>query len=280
MSMRRIAAQLGVALSSVSLWVRDVELPSDEPPPPPPAPDEPVKHCPRCSADLPVSAFNRSGEGRQHWCRDCFRTYFRDRGDLHRRQSREARARRQEPGRALVREHLRSHPCIDCGEDEMLVLEFDHHLGGKVASVGQLLTRAASLERIREEIARCEVVCVNCHRRRTARRAGTFRATRVPPQGWNAYQRRNNAFLLEVLDGSSCIDCGEDDPIVLDFDHIGDKRANVSRLALGCSLAVLQAEIARCEVRCSNCHRLRTLATRGSWRADDDWVAGLHDAVP
>lgn len=54
-----------------------------------------------------------------------------------------------------------------------------------------------------------------------------------------------------------CIDCGEGDPIVLDFDHVRDiKRANVADgVARGWSIVSLDAEITKCEVRCANCHR-------------------------
>jgi hypothetical protein len=177
-----------------------------------------------------------------------------------------------------LREHLRAHPCADCGEDEFLVLEFDHHAGGKLAEVAGLLSTCARLERVRDEVARCEVVCANCHRRRTARRACSFRATREFPASWEPYQRRNHALLLGLLDRSSCVDCGERDPITLDFDHVGAKRANVSRLASACSLRTLEAEIAQCEIRCANCHRMKTFTTRACWRADDDhWAAALFE---
>jgi hypothetical protein len=283
-SVRWIAAHLGVAKSSVSVWVRDVEKPPPVALPSlPPAraePDDatgPTKHCPKCARDLPLTRFNRNGDGRQHWCRDCFRAYFRDRADKHREQSRAARERRREPAREFIRDHLAQHCCADCGEDEVLVLEFDHHDGRKTAGVAKLLAEAARLERIRAEVERCEVVCVNCHRRRTARRMRSFRVTRVFAESWEPYQRRNQSFLLEVLERSSCVDCGERDPVVLDFDHVAAKRANVSRLALGCSLRALQAEIAACQIRCSNCHRLKTLTSRPCWRAGDDhWAALLH----
>jgi hypothetical protein len=69
-----------------------------------------------------------------------------------------------------LRAYLREHPCTDCGEPDIVVLEFDH-LRDKTANVSQLV-RHASWARVLEEIAKCEVACANCHRRRTARRAG------------------------------------------------------------------------------------------------------------
>jgi hypothetical protein len=65
------------------------------------------------------------------------------------------------------------------------------------------------------------------------------------------------------LEGSGCADCGLRDMCVLDFDHVGPKQANVVWLAnSGCRLERLIAEIERCEVRCANCHRRRTVHQR------------------
>jgi hypothetical protein len=63
-----------------------------------------------------------------------------------------------------------------------------------------------------------------------------------------------------------CIDCGESDPVCLDFDHVqGDKRGSVSRLiSNNVSLSAIQNEVAKCMVRCANCHRKMT-ARRGGW---------------
>lgn len=71
--------------------------------------------------------------------------------------------------------YLQEHPCRDCGETDPVVLDFDHLPGQEkrfeIARAVNASTRAWST--IRVEIAKCEVVCANCHRRRTARRAGS-----------------------------------------------------------------------------------------------------------
>lgn len=64
-----------------------------------------------------------------------------------------------------------SGPCIDC---EMsyppYVLDYDHVRGRKILAVSEMLTRGFSKARILEEIAKCELVCSNCHRIRTHKR--------------------------------------------------------------------------------------------------------------
>jgi hypothetical protein len=72
-------------------------------------------------------------------------------------------------------EYSRSHPCVDCGETDPVVLEFDH-LADKSFNIGQALPYRR-WKAVLDEIAKCEVVCANCHRRRTGRRKGSVRAT-------------------------------------------------------------------------------------------------------
>lgn len=71
---------------------------------------------------------------------------------------------------------------------------------------------------------------------------------------------RNIQFLVEYLKTHSCIDCDESNPLVLEFDHVrGKKLERVSSLvSTGKSLKSIKAEIAKCEVRCANCHRIKT----------------------
>jgi hypothetical protein len=75
------------------------------------------------------------------------------------------------------------------------------------------------------------------------------------------YMKRNRAFMIEYLTSHPCVDCGEGNPIVLEFDHVrGEKRGNISEIvSAGWSLAYLAEEIAKCDVRCANCHRIRTV---------------------
>ena len=72
---------------------------------------------------------------------------------------------------------FKDQPCSDCGETDPLVLEFDH-IEAKRFSVSQGI-RDRSWQSVMDEIAKCEVVCANCHRRRTARRGGFARSAAV-----------------------------------------------------------------------------------------------------
>jgi len=149
----------------------------------------------------------------------------------------------------------------------------------KTATIARLVSEGVKLGIVEQEISRCQVVCVNCHRRRTAQRGRWRRAqlTDVPKRPYpSAAVARNVAHIHAVLHRSSCVDCDEDDSLVLDFDHVGPKRGNVTRLAwFGHSLATLDAEIERCEIRCANCHRWITAERGGHFR-----FRALSSSVP
>jgi hypothetical protein len=221
-----------------------------------------VKRCGRCKQVKPETEFNRLRDGRQHWCRECFGDYFRARGDLHRKQSLEAKTKRIARDRAFVRAYLEQNPCVDCGEADTRVLDFDH-VGEKTTEVCEMVATGWPVGVIAAEIRQCEVVCANCHRRRTAARAGWRRLDLASATFSSWKQRRNVEFVYQYLDHHPCVDCGVDDPILLEFDHVGTKRKSVTTLAWdGYSLASIAREIAHCEVRCCNCHRRRTVERR------------------
>ena len=217
------------------------------------------RQCSYCGEWLPEEAFNRLRDGLQYWCRECFRAYFKARGARHVAQVNQAKRKRIAALRRYISEHFRRHPCTDCGEADGRVLEFDH-VRGKARDIAEMCAEGVPLTALQAEIERCEVVCVNCHRRRTASRANWRRLDLDRPlTPGKERQKRNVLWVYRLLAESSCVDCGETDLVVLEFDHVGAKRASVLTLAHGgWSRNAIAAEIAKCEIRCCNCHRRKT----------------------
>lgn len=139
-----------------------------------------TKVCTKCGAEKSVDAFNwrdRKKGTRNNTCKACHAAYRRQ-------HYLENQARYQEMARRwgaqyekefvmrrrlYVYEYLLEHPCIDCGETDPSVLEFDHVRGKKVAAISVLTGYVVKMEKLIAEIDKCEVRCVNCHRRKTAR---------------------------------------------------------------------------------------------------------------
>lgn len=67
-------------------------------------------------------------------------------------------------------------------------------------------------------------------------------------------------YLRELKENSPCMDCKVQYPYyVMDFDHVrGRKHKNVMELVPTLSKKKIDEELAKCEIVCSNCHRVRT----------------------
>ena len=134
------------------------------------------KTCATCNESKPVEQFHfkYTAKGVRHSrCSACFSEYRKDYYQKNRERfvagiMRDKR-RRVEANKLKVLEYLKTHPCVDCGEGELVVLEFDHVRGKKVRAISSLIYRASGWATIAIEIDKCEVRCANCHRRRTAK---------------------------------------------------------------------------------------------------------------
>jgi len=96
--------------------------------------------------------------------------------------------------------------------------------------------------------------CILCKRES----AKKYRLTHVDQYKKAAALRRNKhrdkAFLLL---GNKCKDCGLSDRRVLQFDHLRDKKFNISKY-LSSGWPNLEKELEKCELVCANCHAIRT----------------------
>lgn len=155
-------------------------------------PHEEPRRCCTCRVTKAASEFyfsNRARGERQKYCKECKtaynRAWYRKNRDKQMADVQRTNRRRRAEGRALVR-RMKDRPCMDCGgRFPPAAMDFDHVRGEKVAAVSALVAQAAVLKRLRDEIAKCDIVCANCHRIRTAKRlAAIERARRLQRSGW------------------------------------------------------------------------------------------------
>src|SRR2546428_7092895 len=144
-----------------------------------PSPDGETQLCCMCHERKPVDdfAFRSKATGkRQAHCRKCHAAYRRqhylaNKAEYITREVARVRGYREE-NRVQLRAYLEANPCVDCGETDLLFLEFDHRERSlKTANISVLYGRY-SWRRVLEEIKKCDVRCVSCHRRRTAKQMG------------------------------------------------------------------------------------------------------------
>lgn len=136
-----------------------------------------LKHCGRCETDKRLSEFGKkqsTTDGKQPWCKKCNQEYltvwYAENKLPHREEIRKRKKAYRNAAVELVVEYFLDHPCIDCGEDDPVLLEFDHRDPlAKTFNVSNLSASVASLDfvTLRTEMDKCDSRCANCHRKKT-----------------------------------------------------------------------------------------------------------------
>ena len=133
--------------------------------------------CRVCFEEKPEDSFSYKNKAlalRHTQCKDCNKAYCAEHYRRNAKQYKEravvnAASRREDLHRRLFA-YLAAHPCVDCGEADPLALELDHRDGAeKLHNLSRMWYNGYSWKKIEAEIAKCDVRCANCHRRRTAR---------------------------------------------------------------------------------------------------------------
>jgi len=132
--------------------------------------------CTKCNIDKPEDEFQfkykLKGVKRKQ-CKSCVKEYRKKYYDENRisaiSYSKECNIDRRNRNRQYLWDYLKINPCADCGESDPIVLEFDHKDNvDKLDSVGKGVERMWSIEKLQQEIDKCDVRCSNCHKRRTS----------------------------------------------------------------------------------------------------------------
>jgi len=116
---------------------------------------------------------HKDPEARREYHRNYMRRYHAENPEAwakHLARVRRNEARSAAEKRAWIHAYLAEHPCIDCGEADLDVLDFDHVRGIKIAGIAEFVRDGYSLAKLIAEVEKCEIRCANCHRRVTRRR--------------------------------------------------------------------------------------------------------------
>jgi hypothetical protein len=106
-------------------------------------------------------------EARRAYHREYMRTWYQRNKEIHMQRVLRVTRRQREFARQFV-DNAKSRPCLDCGvQFPPCAMDFDHVRGTKVADLARLRLARGGWSKLVDEIAKCEVVCANCHRLRT-----------------------------------------------------------------------------------------------------------------
>lgn len=131
------------------------------------------KKCNRCQEVKSISEFGPRAcelDGVYRYCRVCQRQTSRNWYKRNRERVIKLSLKRNKVRFDAIRlkiwDYLLEHPCVDCGEGDPIVLQFDHVRGEKEFMIGTFNTTTYVWEVVLKEIQKCDVRCANCHMRR------------------------------------------------------------------------------------------------------------------
>jgi hypothetical protein len=133
-----------------------------------------MKVCSKCNIEKDEKEFNRRFNGLQPYCRDCNRSklkdYYRSNKAHAIAYSNKVKWRTRARALKFVMDFVEvAGGCKTCGEKDFRCIEFDHRdpLTKKFA-ISKMVGAGYGIKRIAAEIEKCDILCANCHKKRTA----------------------------------------------------------------------------------------------------------------
>ena len=227
------------------------------------------KYCNKCSQSLDVERFYKnSAGGLRTPCKSCSnnsgKAWKNKNYDTYLPKLRLREQLQTKSKRVFVDTIKTSMGCIDCGYNENpIALEFDHVKDIKTKGISAMIASHANTEAILEEIAKFEVRCACCHRIKTKKDLDFRKNEKTPTKKLENHRRSSKKRIdfINLFKNAPCTRCGIFfPPEAMDFDHKdpNNKKGDVSRL----SINLISFEIAKCDLLCACCHRIKTSEDR------------------
>jgi exopolysaccharide biosynthesis predicted pyruvyltransferase EpsI len=139
------------------------------------------KYCGSCKENLLISEFNKNPskkDGLQTNCKSCQnkrqREWYENNKEKHKRNIKEYKKIVRNEIHSKIISYLSKHPCVMCNESDIVVLEFDH-LKDKKFEIAKMISNCTNWDSILLEIEKCQILCANCHRRKTSKQLNYYR---------------------------------------------------------------------------------------------------------
>ena len=135
-----------------------------------------MKLCKTCGEVKAKSLFNKNSakpDGLSAKCKDCNKSYLRDHYQKNKKYYSDKRIRTKNRYREDFYDYLLGKSCLDCGNSDIRVLEFDHR-EDKLFNISQKKS-IMPIENLMNEINKCDILCANCHRIRTSKQLGWYK---------------------------------------------------------------------------------------------------------
>lgn len=140
------------------------------------------KKCTKCSQEKILDEYaykNKSKEIKKHQCKECDKKerkkFYSNNKEKIIKNLLLVNKKKQQRNGIFVWNYLMEHPCIDCGEKNPIVLEFDHRDdSNKIKDISVMSNSGYSIDTIKNEIEKCDIRCSNCHKIRTSKQQNWY----------------------------------------------------------------------------------------------------------
>lgn len=124
------------------------------------------KCCPKCKVTKSSNEYSSHKGKLATYCKPCFRLFMKGKDYTRdKEKDKKRKSTRRSTNKALLDNIVKSSQCMDCGTTDYRIMEFDHR-DEKRFNIADGVSRYTSV--LLSEIEKCDIVCANCHRRRTA----------------------------------------------------------------------------------------------------------------
>lgn len=132
--------------------------------------------CSKCNSKKPETEFPKlNGKRKGFVCLECWRIYHKEHYKKNKQRYIEKSVKFSKiyikRNREFIKDLKNNTKCKDCGNSyQHYVMTFDH-LRDKKEDVGNMVSHGISLEKLKNEIDKCDIICANCHAERTWKRS-------------------------------------------------------------------------------------------------------------
>ena len=221
------------------------------------------KICTSCNQIFKINEFRRK---KDYYCKECFKKFHRNKEysknkywNNIKEAKKERKKWRDDHRKKVIEliEFVKNNPCVDCGKQfEPHLMDFHHREPNKkefkIAEANE-----SQLNKIQEEINKCDLLCVMCHRERHENNEVKYERKSKNKYTIKAHRYRDNKrIIIKNAKCVPCASCGVQYPYYqMDFHHKNDKKFNLSQSIKVASIKKIKSEIEKCDVLCCICHR-------------------------
>lgn len=136
-------------------------------------------HCKHLKDKDDFSWSNKDKNIRNNRCKECQKAYSTAHYKKNKNNYLDKQRRDRDRNKKFICDYLKIHPCVDCNESDIIVLQFDHKNPNDKKDASEGISRGItdkwSIKRLKEEIEKCDVRCANCHIKRHAKENSNYR---------------------------------------------------------------------------------------------------------